>query len=239
MPILAGVVWSRDGAPVANGKFGLSLSTEASGKSMKDIVGSLNGSGELRLGDTSVRGLNLGMLAPLLAATDPMQDQLNAGKVHPIVETLLNNGEAKLPPAAIPFNVTDGVLRVQNVSVATDQATVVGDGQIDLPQERINASLNIALNPGGEVLPGAEPAVRLELSGAARVTRTRPWMSPISPAICRCAPSSASAGVSSVCSQTFWKSSGCAAKSLSTSSMTQSAKRLQPSRQSDGPKSSV
>ncbi|EPE97652.1 AsmA family protein [Rhizobium grahamii] len=162
---LAAVVWPRDGAPVASGKFGLGLSMEASGKSMKDIAGSLNGSGELRLGETSVRGLNLGMLAPLLAATDPMQDQLNAGKVHPIVETLLNNGEAKLPPTAIPFNVTDGVLRFQNVSVTTDQAKVVGNGQIDLPQERINASLNIALNPGGEVLPGAEPAIRLDFSG--------------------------------------------------------------------------
>jgi hypothetical protein len=132
---------------------------------MKEIASSLNGSGELRLGDTSVRGLNLGMLAPLLAATDPMQDQLNAGKVHPIVETLLNNGEAKLPPTAIPFNVTDGVLRVQNVTVATDQAKVTGNAQIDLPQERITASLNINLNPGGEALPGAEPAVRLDFSG--------------------------------------------------------------------------
>ncbi|KQV28290.1 hypothetical protein ASC97_08135 [Rhizobium sp. Root1203] len=162
---LGGVVWPRDGAPVANGKFGMSLSMEASGKSMKEIASSLNGSGELRLGDTSVRGLNLGMLAPLLAATDPMQDQLNAGKVHPIVETLLNNGEAKLPPTAIPFNVTDGVLRVQNVTVATDQAKVTGNAQIDLPQERITASLNINLNPGGEALPGAEPAVRLDFSG--------------------------------------------------------------------------
>jgi uncharacterized protein involved in outer membrane biogenesis len=162
---LGGVVWLRDGAPVANGKFGMSLSMEASGKSMKEIASSLNGSGELRLGDTSVRGLNLGMLAPLLAATDPMQDQLNAGKVHPIIETLLNNGEAKLPPTAIPFNVTDGVLRVQNVTVATDQAKVTGDAQIDLPQERITASININLNPGSEVLPGAEPAVRLDFSG--------------------------------------------------------------------------
>jgi uncharacterized protein involved in outer membrane biogenesis len=162
---LAGVVWQRDGAPVANGKFGLSLSTEASGKSMKDIASSLNGSGELQLGETSVRGLNLGMLAPLLSATDPMQDQLNAGKVHPIVETLLNNGEAKLPPTAIPFNVTDGVLRVQNVAIATDQAKLTSNAEIDLPQERINASVNISLNPLGDALTGADPAIRLDFSG--------------------------------------------------------------------------
>jgi chemotaxis protein histidine kinase CheA len=105
------------------------------------------------------------MLAPLLSATDPMQDQLNAGKVHPIVETLLNNGEAKLPATAVPFNVTDGVLRVQNVAIATDQAKLTGNAQIDLPQERITASLNIGLNPVGDALTGADPAIRLDFSG--------------------------------------------------------------------------
>ncbi|MBB4272708.1 uncharacterized protein involved in outer membrane biogenesis [Rhizobium mongolense] len=162
---LAGVVWPRDGAPVANGKFGLSLGMEASGKTMTDLVSSLTGSGELRLGETTVRGLNLAILPPLLAATDPMQDQLNAGKIHPIVETLLNNGEAKLPPTGIPFNITDGVLRVQNVTVANELAKVTGNAQLSLPQERINASLNITLNPGEEALAGAEPALRLNYSG--------------------------------------------------------------------------
>lgn len=163
---LGGVVWQRDGgSPVASGRFGLALSMEASGKSMKDIASSLTGSGEMRLGDTSVRGLNLGMLAPLLSATDPMRDQLNAGKVHPIVETLLNNGEAKLPPTTVPFNVTDGVLRVQNVTVATDQAKLTGNAQIDLPQERINASLGIGLNPLSEALTGADPSIRIDFSG--------------------------------------------------------------------------
>jgi hypothetical protein len=162
---IGGVVWGRDGAPVANGKFGLSLGMEASGKTMTEIASSLTGSGEVRLGETSVRGLNLAILAPLLSATDPMQDQLNAGKVHPIVETLLNNGEAKLPPTGIPFNITDGMLRVQNVTVANDLAKVTGNAQIDLPQERINASVNIALDPGAETLAGAEPALRLDFSG--------------------------------------------------------------------------
>ncbi len=162
---LAGVIWPRDGAPVANGKFGMSLALEASGKSVSEIASLLNGSGEIRLGETSVRGLNLAILAPLLAATDPMQDQINAGKVHPIVETLLNNGEAKLPPLGIPFNVTDGTLRIQNVSVANDLAHLTGDAQIELPQERISATLAIGFNPGAEALSGAEPGIRLNFSG--------------------------------------------------------------------------
>ncbi|GAA3111815.1 AsmA-like C-terminal region-containing protein [Rhizobium viscosum] len=162
---LGGVVWPRDGAPVANGKFGMSLALEASGKTVSEIASALNGSGEIRLGETSVRGLNLAILAPLLAATDPMQDQINAGKIHPIVETLLNNGEAKLPPLSIPFNVTDGTLRVQNVSVANDLAHLSADAQIELPQGRISATLGIGLNPGAEALSGAEPGIRLNFSG--------------------------------------------------------------------------
>ncbi|MBB4477630.1 uncharacterized protein involved in outer membrane biogenesis [Rhizobium etli] len=162
---LAGVVWLRDGAPIANGKFGLSLSMEASGKTVGEIASSLNGSGELRLGDTSIRGLNLAILPPLLAATDTMQEQINAGKVHPIVETLLSNGEAKLPPLGIPFNIADGTLRVQNVTVANDLARVTADAQIALPEERISATVGIGLNPGTETLPGAEPALRLNFSG--------------------------------------------------------------------------
>ena len=162
---LGGVIWPRDGAPVANGKFGMSLALEASGKTVSEIASSLNGSGEIRLGETSVRGLNLAILAPLLAATDPMQDQINAGKVHPIVETLLNNGEAKLPPLGIPFNVTDGTLRIQNVSVSNDLAHLSADAQIELPQQRISATLGIGFNPGAEALSGAEPGIRLNFSG--------------------------------------------------------------------------
>lgn len=94
-----------------------------------------------------------------------MQEQINAGKVHPIVETLLNNGEAKLPPLGIPFNITDGTLRVQNVTVANDLARVTADAQITLPEERISATVGIGLNPGIEALPGVEPALRLNFSG--------------------------------------------------------------------------
>ncbi|MBY5791426.1 AsmA family protein [Rhizobium leguminosarum bv. viciae] len=162
---LSGVVWLRDGAPIANGKFGLSLSMEASGKTIGEIASSLNGSGELRLGDTSIRGLNLAILPPLLAATDTMQEQINAGKVHPIIETLLSNGEAKLPPLGIPFNIADGTLRVQNVTVANDLARITADAQIALPEERISATLGVGFNPGTEALSGAEPALRLNFSG--------------------------------------------------------------------------
>ncbi|MGO8352381.1 hypothetical protein, partial [Rhizobium johnstonii] len=62
-------------------------------------------------------------------------EQINAGKVHPIIETLLSNGEAKLPPLGIPFNIADGTLRVQNVTVANDLARITADAQIALPEK--------------------------------------------------------------------------------------------------------
>ncbi|WP_132956261.1 AsmA family protein [Rhizobium sp. BK251] len=162
---IAGISWQRDGAPVAGGRFGLSLTMEASGKSPAEIASSANGSGEIQLGEASVRGLNLAILPPLLAATDQMQGDITAQKVQPIIETLLNNGEAKLPPLNIPFNITQGVVRIQNLATSSNLAQLSADAEINLPEERIKASLGVNLVAGDEALSGAEPALRLDFAG--------------------------------------------------------------------------
>lgn len=162
---IAAISWQRDGAPIAGGRFGLSLSAEASGKSMSELAGVLNGSGELQLGQTNIRGLNLAILMPLLAATDQMEGEITAQKVRPIIETLLNNGEATLGPLTIPFNIADGELRMQNISTANDLASLSGNAVIDLPTQRLQGSLGVSLMPGKEALAGAEPALRLNFNG--------------------------------------------------------------------------
>ncbi|WP_337266960.1 AsmA family protein [Oryzifoliimicrobium ureilyticus] len=162
---LGGMVWTRDGSPLATGKFGLSLASETSGKSATEMAAALSGTGQFDLGKTNIRGMNLSILPPLIAATDPMQDQINAGRIHPIVETLLNNGEAELPPATIPFNLSGGIMRVQNVAAENDLATVNGEAQIDLVKKRLNATIGIVLKASNDALPGAQPAIKLNFSG--------------------------------------------------------------------------
>ncbi|WP_184354497.1 AsmA family protein [Rhizobium sp. BK602] len=162
---LAAVAWQRDGAPLANGRFGLGLSVEASGKSVGELAVNASGSGEMKLGDTHVRGLNLSVLPPLLSATDQIQGDITADKVLPILQTLLNNGEAALPATSIPFNVSGGVIRATNISVGNELAKLSGNAEISLPDERMKGSLGIAFAAGNESLSGAEPALRLDFAG--------------------------------------------------------------------------
>ncbi|KEA06399.1 AsmA family protein [Rhizobium rhizogenes] len=162
---LATVAWQRDGTPLATGRFGLDLSMETSGKSMGELAANASGSGAAKLGETRVRGLNLSVLPPLLSATDQIQGDITADKVLPIVQTLLNNGEAVLPAMSIPFNISTGVIRATNLSAGNDVAKLSGSAEISLPDERMRGSLGIDFNAGNEVLNGAEPALRLDFAG--------------------------------------------------------------------------
>ncbi|QND47539.1 AsmA family protein [Rhizobium lusitanum] len=162
---LADVAWQRDGTPLATGRFGLDLTMETSGKSMGELAANASGSGEAKLGETHVRGLNLSVLPPLLSATDQIQGDITADKVLPIVQTLLNNGEAALPAMSIPFNISTGVIRATNLSAGNDVAKLSGSAEISLPDERMRGSLGIDFNAGSEMLNGAEPALRLNFAG--------------------------------------------------------------------------
>lgn len=162
---LAAVAWQRDGAPLATGRFGLAMNAEASGKSIADLAANASGSGEMKLGETHVRGLNLSVMPPLLSATDQIQGDITAAKVLPIVQTLLNNGEAVLPATSIPFNISAGVVRATNIIAGNDLAKLSGNAEISLPDERMRGSLGIDFKAGAEAQSGAEPALRLDFAG--------------------------------------------------------------------------
>lgn len=141
------------------------MNAETSGKSIADLAANASGSGEMKLGETHVRGLNLSVMPPLLSATDQIQGDITAAKVLPIVQTLLNNGEAVLPATSIPFNISAGVMRATNIAASNDLAKLSGNAEISLPHERMRGSLGINFNAGAEAQSGAEPALRLDFAG--------------------------------------------------------------------------
>ncbi|MGO4439553.1 AsmA family protein [Rhizobium sp. RAF56] len=163
---LATVIWQKDGAPLATGRFGLGLSMEASGRSVGELVAGASGSGQITLGETHVRGLNLAILPPLLAATDQIKGDITAEKIKPIVQTLLSNGEAVVKSLTIPFNISGGTVRAQNVVASTDLAKIASDIELDLAQQRLRGSLGLSFDPGSEALTGATPALRVDFDGA-------------------------------------------------------------------------
>lgn len=161
----AAIVWQYAGSPVASGKFRLEMSAEATGKSVADLFGSASGSGELGFNGTRINGLNLAVLPMLIPAVDAMQGELTQERILPPAIAALDQGETELPPFVVPFNLTSGIVRAQNVAVATDQAQLSADAAIDLAGESLQAGVAVAFNPGAEALSGAEPGITLNYAG--------------------------------------------------------------------------
>ncbi|NKN36252.1 AsmA family protein [Agrobacterium sp. a22-2] len=162
---LEAVLSGPAGHPAAKGKFDLTLVSETSGKSAADLLSSANGSGELRVSGLTVPALNLNLFAAVLKGADAIEGEIGVDAVSAIVTPLVGQGEAVLGALVVPFTVTDGVVRAQNVAVATQAAQLLGEGRIDLTERQLSAAIGISLNAGDEVLDGAEPAFRMLYEG--------------------------------------------------------------------------
>ncbi len=162
---LPAITWFSEGEPVLDGRFRLQFSAEAAGKSMKELASGMGGSGELRLKDATVRGLNLDILNPLISTMDVTEGDITPEKVDPIVETLLAQGSTALGDVTVPFSLAGGRLDVQPVTVNTPLASVTGEGEADLSEGRLNGSLTLAFQPGANAVEGADPTLRLDFEG--------------------------------------------------------------------------
>lgn len=161
--LLAGTGTAEE--PAATGKFDLTLVGEATGGSASELISAINGSGHMQLSSLSVARLDTGVLPALLTSADEIKGDIDTGKVAPLVADLIGKGHSVLGDVAIPFNITDGVVRIQNVSAGNAQAALSGDLRLDLAAASVDAAVTVTLAAGDEALTGADPAFRILLSG--------------------------------------------------------------------------
>ena len=162
------VMWKSGQTPVAGGRFGLDLTAEATGKSVSEILSSAGGSGEIRTSGLVLRGLNQAAFQPWLQAAKDIQAPVDAAKVRPLVDAHLWQGEIPLGEVAMPFTVSDGNLRMQNVAAKTSQMSFNGDVTLDIANETMTGGLDLLFNPGTEEIAGADPSIRLNYAGPLR-----------------------------------------------------------------------
>lgn len=162
---VSAISWYRGDQPLANGQFTLKLSGEAAGKSVKDLVASLGGSGEMRLNGLSIHGLNLDILNGLITTLDVTGGEISTATVNPLLETLMQDGETALGDVTVPFSLGGGKVDIQPVSVTTPQATLTAEGEADLTEGRMRSSVTFALQPGANAVEGADPSLRLDFAG--------------------------------------------------------------------------
>lgn len=159
------VMWKSGETPVASGRFAVDLSAEATGKSVAELLSNASGSGEIRTGGLVLRGLNQAAFQPWLEAANALQGNIDAAKVRPLVDAQLWKGEIPLGEVAMPFTISDGSLRMQNVAASTPQLAFDGDLMLDIADETLTGEVDLLYKAGTEELAGAEPSIKLNYTG--------------------------------------------------------------------------
>ena len=162
---LSKIVWASPDGAVAGGKADVTLAVDASGKSVRAMAEGASGSGEARVADFVVRGIDTGAFPSLLSAADRIEGDVTPERVAGFAADAVLKGEAALGTVRIPFALASGKLRVQNVTAEDGKAALSGDADIDLADESMTGRLAVTYKAGEEALAGAEPEVALGYRG--------------------------------------------------------------------------
>lgn len=159
------IVWTDPQGAIATGRADLTLAVDASGKSVRAMVEGASGSGEARVSDLTVRGLDTGALPALLAEADRIEGDITPERVAGFASAAILKNAATLDAVRIPFALAGGKLRVQNVTAEDGGAGLSGDADIDLADGTMAARLAVTFKAGEDALAGAEPEVALAYRG--------------------------------------------------------------------------
>ncbi|MDX3975722.1 AsmA family protein [Shinella sp.] len=162
---LSKIVWAGPQGAAATGKADVTLAVDASGKSVRAMVEGASGSGEVRVSDLVLRGLDTGALPSLLAEADRIEGDITPARVAGFASGAILKGEAALGAVRIPFALAGGRLRVQSVAAEDGKARLSGDADIDLAGDMMTGRLSVAYEAGEDALAGAEPEVALAYRG--------------------------------------------------------------------------
>nr|CAD6412167.1 AsmA family protein [Rhizobium sp. Q54] len=163
---LAALAWQKGGLPVATGRFDAVVAAEATAEGPAELLRSLNGSGEIALSDLSVSGIAPGALPALLAEVDGRQGEVTEANILPLAERLIRKGQADLGEVKVPFTITDGEVRAQNVTASADGVALSGQARIELSKRMLRGELSATYEAGDEGLAGGDPTVRWIYSGS-------------------------------------------------------------------------
>ncbi|MGA1831714.1 AsmA family protein [Rhizobium wenxiniae] len=170
---LSSMVWRRGDRPVANGRIGFDVSAEASGSNMRDLAGALSGSGVVELSGLTVYGINPDLLKQMMTSADGIKGEVKDVNFDGQVAALVHQGELALGQVRIPFSISGGGLRVQDVRLPSRGLTFTAEGNASVFERGMSGSIGVTYDAGDEAVAGGDPTVRLRYSGDRTEPRER------------------------------------------------------------------
>ena len=161
---LAAYVWTRQGRPLATGRFDLNAEFDGTGRSVAGIVSSLGGGGTFTIKDGEIRSLNPDAFGLVIRAADAGLD-LTDEEIRKAFASHLDTGVLPFDTIEGTFSITGGVARMRNVSVDNEEAALFGNAQADLESGTLESDFSLRVDPGENAVTGADPQVGLVFSG--------------------------------------------------------------------------
>ncbi|MGU3536733.1 AsmA family protein [Methylobacterium sp. A54F] len=154
------------GGPLS-GRLGAGFRFSATGDSAAALVANLAGTGEIRLADLSVPGVDPGALGRALARALDDEDPLREGRLQGFVADELGKGAAQARGAvATPATIIGGQLRAGPLDLDLGTARWVGSVGLDLRSGRLDARGTLTGGAVPKAWTGAAPAIQLGLTGS-------------------------------------------------------------------------
>ncbi len=170
---LSSIVWRNGDRPVAGGRVSLDASAEASGGSMGELTAALSGSGQIEFADLMVHGINPDLLKRVMTAADATKGEVKEPNVGTQVAALVYQGDVSLGQVNVPFSISGGELRVQEIRLPAGGLTLTAEGNAGIFERGMNASIAMTYDAGDEAVAGGDPTVRLLYSGDRTAPRER------------------------------------------------------------------
>lgn len=162
---LSKAVWTGPAGVVATGRADATLAIDASGQSVRAMMESASGSGEIVTSDLLLRGIDAGAFPALIEGAEAIERDITPEEVAGFAPAAILRGDTPVGAAHIPFAVASGRLRVQSLSADAAGARLTGDADIDLADGSMTGSLAVAFDAGEEAQEGTEPEVVLGYRG--------------------------------------------------------------------------
>jgi hypothetical protein len=150
----------------ARGKVSLQGTGEATGKSTSALVASLSGNGVAEITGLSLIGLNPDGFDDILLETGVDGYEIVSDEIRELVEETILTAGMQLDAVQTPFSITRGQVRARNVTAEASGTELLGNLEINLPEQTVDASLGLLFDPGRrEAIKGVDPQLLVSWNG--------------------------------------------------------------------------
>jgi AsmA protein len=136
------------------GILNLDLDVTAEGASQAEMIGSLGGTGTVKIRDGAVTGFDIDRIASRLDRADTQKE------LSELLTKSMASGQTRIDRIAGALQIDKGVIRTDDLTVTTPVADVTGKGSADLANWKLDLALDIRLTNDADL-----PAFGLTLAG--------------------------------------------------------------------------